>query len=89
MGDDSLWGGNGADTFFYSDGDGNDVIEGFGNDDLLKITGTWDSSCTTSAVTLTIGDGSIKLNDYSATTFNINDTAYEISGSTLVKKTDE
>ena len=43
-GNDSLWGDAGADTFFYSNGDGKDVIFGFANNDMLKITGAFSAS---------------------------------------------
>lgn len=87
-GDDSLWGGNGADIFFYSTGDGNDSIGGFGNDDLLKITGAFTTSYDSAASTIkfTVGDGSITLKDFTATTFNVNSDTYKISGGTFVKQ---
>lgn len=40
-GNDSLWGNAGKDTFIYAKGDGKDVIYGFDNTDMLKITGTF------------------------------------------------
>ena len=40
-GNDSLWGDAGKDTFIYASGDGKDVIYGFDNTDMLKITGTF------------------------------------------------
>ena len=98
-GDDSLWGGKGndflygdagKDTFIYSSGDGKDVIYGFENNDLLKITGTFSTSYDSSKheVYFKVGNTSnaIMLKDFTATTFNVNSSTYQISGSKLVKK---
>ena len=87
-GDDSLWGGNGADTFIYSVGNGNDVIGDFGNDDLLQITGDFTTAYDSAASTIkfTVGDGSITLKNFTATTFNVNSDTYQISGNEFVKK---
>jgi len=37
-------------------------------------------------ITFKVSGGSITLKDFSATTFNINNATYKISGSQLVKK---
>ena len=89
-GDDSLWGNAGADTFIYGNGDGKDVIYGFANDDLLKITGTFSASYNKSKSEVYFKVGSTKnaitLHDFTASTFNVNSSTYKISGSKLVKK---
>ncbi|MBR4152667.1 MAG: calcium-binding protein, partial [Selenomonadaceae bacterium] len=89
-GNDSLWGGAGNDTFIYANGDGKDTIYGFANDDMLKITGTFSTSCNKSKTEIYFKVGStanaITLKDFGkTTTFNINSTAYKISGTSLVK----
>ena len=88
-GNDSLWGDAGKDTFIYSSGDGKDVIYGFDNNDMLKITGTFSASYSKSKdeVYFKVGSTSkaITLKDFSATSFNVNGTAYKISGTKLVK----
>ena len=90
-GNDSLWGGGSCkDTFIYASGDGKDVIYGFDNNDLLKITGSFSGTYNKSKKEVYIKVGStanaITLKDFSATTFNVNNTNYKISGSALVKK---
>ncbi len=87
-GNDTLWGGSYADTFVYKSGDGNDIIGGFDNDDLLQITGTFTTAYDSAAGTIkfTIGTGSITLTDYTATTFNVNGDSYQIKGTKLVKQ---
>ena len=90
-GNDSLWGDAGADTFIYSSGDGNDVIYGFENDDLLKITGTFSASYSKakSEVYFKVGStkNAITLSDFTATSFNVNDSIYQInSKNKFVKK---
>lgn len=89
-GNDSLWGDDGADTFVYAKGDGKDVIFGFENDDLLKITGDFSTSYDKSKKEIYFDVGStenaITLKEYTATSFNINGSDYKISGSTLKKK---
>ena len=88
-GNDLLWGGNGADTFFYDKGDGKDVIYGFSDNDLLAITGltgdvvgTFNKAGT--ELTVKVGKTAIAvLKDFSATTFNIslNGTNHQITKS--------
>lgn len=89
-GNDSLWGDAGNDTFFYSNGDGKDIIYGFENDDLLKITDTFSASYNQSKkeVYFKVGNTSnaITLKEFSATTFHVNNDIYQVSGSKLVKK---
>ena len=36
-GNDTLWGGGGSDSFLFADGDGDDTIKGFTQDDLIVI----------------------------------------------------
>lgn len=89
-GNDSLWGDAGKDTFIYANGDGKDVIFGFDNTDMLKITGKFSTSYNKSKKEIYFKVGStanaITLKDFSATSFNVNGTNYKISGSKLVKK---
>ena len=89
-GNDSLWGNAGADTFLYNDGDGQDSIYGFENADMLQITGKFSTSYNKSKKEIYFKVGSTKsaitLNDFTASTFNVNGTNYKISGSKLVKK---
>ncbi len=88
-GNDSLWGGGGDDTFIYSSGDGKDVIVGFEDDDLLEITGTFTGTYNKSKKEVYFKVGStanaITLKNFTATTFNVNDDTYKISGTKLVK----
>ena len=86
-GNDSLWGGAGADKFFYSAGDGKDVIFGFDNKDTLTLDGLdFKASYKNEILTLKVDGGSVTLKDFSAKTFHINDDVYKLSGSKLVKK---
>ncbi len=78
-GNDSLWGESGADTFYYAFGDGKDIIYGFEDDDLLKIVGSFTTSYKKNAITFAIGDGSITLKNFTATTFHINSDIYQIN----------
>ena len=86
-GNDSLWGSDGADTFIYANGDGNDVIYGFADDDLLQITGAFSGTYNSSKkeISLTVGKtkNAITLRDFTATTFNINGTAYTLTDGKL------
>ena len=90
-GNDSLWGDAGKDKFIYAKGDGKDVIYGFDNIDMLKITGTFAGTYNKSKKEVYFKVGStanaITLKDFGSTsTFNVNGTNYKISGSKLVKK---
>lgn len=90
LGNDTLWGDAGADTFIYAAGEGKDVIYGFENNDLLKITGAFSASYSKSKgeVYFKVGTTSkaITLTDFSASSFNVNGDIYQISGTKLVKK---
>ena len=76
-GTDSLWGSGGADTFLYTKGDGKDFIYGFGDNDLLeisglgtKVTGTFNRAG--DELTVKVGTTTVAvLKDFSATTFNV------------------
>ena len=89
-GNDSLWGNAGADKFIYSSGDGKDMIYGFDNTDMLQITGTFSGTYNkkNKEVAFKVGStaSAITLKDFSATSFNVNGSAYKITGSKLVKK---
>ena len=89
-GNDSLWGNAGKDTFVYASGDGKDIIYGFENNDMLKITGTFSTSYNKSKKEIYFKVAStsnaITLKNFTATSFNVNGTAYKISGSKLIKK---
>ena len=90
-GNDSLWGEIGSDKFVYNSGDGKDIIYGFDNTDILDITGVWTASYNKSSkkISFTV-DGmasAITLKDFGSTSiFNVNGTAYKISGTKLIKK---
>lgn len=90
-GNDTLYGDDGSDTFFYSKGDGKDVIYGFDSDDMLEITGTTFSGTYNSSkdeIYLKVGstNKAITLKEFTTTSFNINGDVYQISGTQLVKK---
>ena len=89
-GNDSLWGDAGKDTFIYAKGDGRDIIYGFEDIDMLKITGKFSSTYNkrNKEIALTVGKTTsvITLKDFSATSFNINGSNYKISGTALKKK---
>ena len=86
-GNDSLWGDAGADTFVHGKFDGDDVIYGFADDDLLQITGAFSGTYDSVAgeVKFKVGDGSITLRDFTATSFNVNGANYQISGNKLTR----
>lgn len=81
-GNDSLWGGDGKDTFIYKSGEGKDVIFGFENNDLLKITGTFSVSYNESKgeVYFKVGstNNAITLKDFTATTLHVNNKTYTL-----------
>ena len=89
-GNDSLWGDAGKDTFIYEKGSGKDVIYDFADDDMLKITGDFSTSYNKSKDKIYFKVGStenaITLEDFTATTFNINGTNYEMKNTKLVSK---
>lgn len=86
-GNDKLRGGDGADTFFYAKGDGKDYICGFGNDDLLEITGLKGNVAGTfnskgDQLTLKVGSTIIAVfKEFTASTFNVdlNGTRHQIT----------
>ncbi|MBR0062025.1 MAG: hypothetical protein IJP68_11160, partial [Selenomonadaceae bacterium] len=86
-GNDLLWGSYNADTYLYADGDGCDTIYGFDNTDLLQITGKFTATYDSSKDEVYFKVGSTKkaitLKEFSATSFNVNGTSYQISGSKL------
>ena len=86
-GNDSLWGGNGDDTFIYESGGGKDVIYDFGDGDELQIAGTFTASVKNNSIAFKVGSqtNAITLKDYTATSFNINGDPYRISGNTLTR----
>ena len=91
-GNDTLWGDDGKDNFYYAKGDGNDVIFGFETGDTLTIDNiafktsmaSYDNS--SGILTLNLSGGSVTFKEFTASTFNINGSAYKISGTTLAKK---
>ncbi len=93
-GNDSLWGGDGSDTFVYFANSGTDKIFDFAEDDLLQIlnadgsTGKF-TKATFSSSNLTLnvkGGGKIIFSGVdSSSTFNINGEIYHINGKTLSK----
>ena len=87
-GNDSLWGGNGSDTFIYDAGDGKDVIFGFGDGDALEINGLDDIKATykDGVVKIRCGSGSIKLKDFTTNEFAINGEVWTLSGTNLTKQ---
>ena len=88
VGNDSLWGDDGADTFIYKSGYGKDIIYGFEDDDMLKITGTFSASYNKSKKEIYFKVDStanaITLKEFTATTFNINGDAYKLKSNKLV-----
>ncbi|MBE8951652.1 MAG: calcium-binding protein [Quinella sp. 1Q7] len=85
---DSIVGGKGNDKLY---GGGKNVIYGFENDDLLQITGAFSASYNKSAKSIAFKVGktasAITLRDFGATTtFHVNDSTYQLSGSKLTKK---
>ena len=79
--------GNGRRYFFakatrieYASGDGNDVIEGFNDDDTLKLTSGKVDAATVegSDVVLTVGDGSICMKNFKNKTFKLTATNGEV-----------
>ena len=89
-GNDSLWGGDDDNVFVYAKGDGKDIIFGFEDDDMLKITGAFSASYNRSKGEISFKVGStgnaITLKNFDTSTFNVNGDYYRISGSKLVKK---
>ena len=77
-------------VFVYAKGDGKDVIFGFEDDDMLKITGTFSASYNRSKGEVAFKVGSTKnaitLKNFDTSSFNVNGDIYRISGSKLVKR---
>jgi Ca2+-binding RTX toxin-like protein len=76
--------------FQYAEGDGKDVIYGFANDDMLKITGDFSTSFNSSKTEIYFKVGStsnaITLKDFGSTSsFNINGKNYKLGSTKLVK----
>ncbi len=88
-GNDMLWGNKGSDVFIYESGDGQDVIFGFENSDMLQITGNFSTSLNSAKTEIYFAVDStsdaITLKNFTATTFNINGTNYKISGADLIR----
>ena len=91
---DSLFGGDGNDTFIFQVGDGTDYIMDYKDGDSLKVLNKsgkeisfGKASFSGSTLTLDIdGGGKVIFNSVSSSTpFNINGTAYKVSGKTLAK----
>ena len=83
-GNDSLWGDSGRDTFIYESG--NDVIFGFENMDKLELGGDFTADIDGDNLKLTVGNGSVTLKEFTATSFNINGESYVISEGNFVKR---
>ena len=72
-GNDTLRGGSGADMFFYTAGDGNDVITDYTAQDKISVTGgTYTKSTVGNDVKIKVGSGSILLKNAKNKTVNIN-----------------
>ena len=76
--------------FVYESGDGKDIINDFDEDDMLQITGTFTGTYNigTNTVAFKVASTSkaITLQDFTATTFNVNGDSYVIQGTKLVKQ---
>ena len=86
-GNDSLWGDAGADKFICGEGD--DIIFGFDDKDTLTLDGiNFKTSYDTKSgvVAFSFSGGSVTLQDFTATTFHVNDITYQISSKKFVKK---
>lgn len=93
-GDDSLWGGDGVDTFVYMSGTGLDRIFNYEDGELLQIIKSngsegyfTNSNFANNNLTLSISGGGrvVFQNVTSSTEFNINGTAYQIESARLIK----
>ncbi len=93
-GNDSLWGGNGSDTFIYFSNTGTDRIFNFTDGDMLQILNADGSSGTfakatfaSNNLTLNVRSGGKIIFDgvNSSATFNINGEIYRIQDNRLIK----
>ena len=93
-GNDSLWGGDGSDTFVYFANTGTDKIFDFAEDDLLQILNADGSAGTFTKATFSGSNLTLKINGggkiifsgaESSSTFNINGEIYHVNGKTLTK----
>ncbi|MBR1646753.1 MAG: hypothetical protein IJ685_08255 [Selenomonadaceae bacterium] len=93
-GNDSLWGGDGSDTFIYTANTGTDKIFDFASNDMLQIlnadgsAGTFTKSAFSNRnLTLNIsGGGKVIFSDVdNSSTFNINGEIYHVDGKSLTK----
>ena len=85
-GNDTLWGDAGNDKFFCAAGD--DIIFGFEDGDTLTLDALdfkTSYSKKKSVIKFKFDDGSVTLQDFSATTFHVNDSVYSIVDDKLVK----
>ncbi len=79
LGDDLLVGGAGKNTFFYTNGNGNDTIQGANNGDVVNLAQVTleqiaSSSITADAVTLNFKDGgSLQVNSAADVTYQLAD----------------
>ena len=79
-GNDKLYGGSGADTFVYANGDGKDTIYNYTSYiDTIKVTSGKISKASVSGnnVILTVGSGSITVNNAKGKDINITDSTGE------------
>ena len=79
-GNDKLYGGSGADTFVYANGDGKDTIYNYtAYIDTIKVTSGKISRASVSGnnVVLTVGSGSITINNAKGKDINITDSSGE------------
>ena len=78
-GDDTLWGDAGKDKFICGDGD--DIIFGFQDGDTLSLDGLdfkTSYSKKNSVIKFKFDGGSVTFQDFSATTFHVDDSVYSI-----------
>ncbi|MBQ6005794.1 MAG: hypothetical protein IJL14_06070 [Selenomonadaceae bacterium] len=87
LGNDSLWGGAGKDTFIYNGG--NDIIYNFGTGDTLITNGFNDIIANYNTegnyINIPCGAGSVTLKDFSTNEFAINRDTWTLSSNTLTK----
>ena len=85
-GNDILWGGNRADTFIYDDNSGKDTIIGFDNNDMLQLS-NFTASVKNNKIFFQVASqkNAVTLQDFTATTFNINGDIYRVQDNKLTK----